>query len=177
MKYCSECGANVTQKKPENDEHLRFVCDDCEIIHYHNPKVIAGALPIWQDKVLLCRRAINPRHGLWTLPAGFMENGETLAQAAARETYEEATAVMENIKLYTVISLPQVNQVYMIYRGNLANLDFSPGIESLETELFDEKDIPWDELAFKTVTETLRHYFHDRKNNQFPIHDFCILKK
>lgn len=173
MKYCSDCGASVTHKMPEGETRLRFVCDSCGIIHYQNPKIIAGVLPLWDGRVLLCRRAIEPRYGLWTLPAGFMENGETTDQAAARETHEEANAPVSNLTLYTVISLPHANQVYMIYRGELPAEDaFSPGTESLETRLFHEAEVPWDELAFHTVRKTLERYFHDRKHGVFPVHNF-----
>jgi ADP-ribose pyrophosphatase YjhB (NUDIX family) len=175
MKYCSECGATVTYKIPAGDERLRFVCDRCETIHYQNPKIVAGVLPTWGDKVLLCRRAIAPRYGLWTLPAGFMENGETTEQAAARETREEANAQVSDLQLYTVVSLPHVSQVYMIYRGKLLAEDaFSPGVESLETRLFSEADIPWETLAFHTVRKTLEHFFHDRNHGVFPVHNFAF---
>ena len=123
MNYCSHCGAAVALKIPENDNRPRFVCDSCDTIHYQNPKIVAGALPVWGEQVLLCRRAINPRYGLWTLPAGFMENGETTEQAAARETWEEATATLGNMQLYTVVSLPYISQVYMMYRAELPAAD------------------------------------------------------
>ncbi len=175
MKYCSSCGANVTHKIPADDNRLRFVCDSCDTIHYQNPRVIAGVLPTWGERVLLCRRAIEPRHGLWTLPAGFMENGETTEQAAARETWEEANARVKGLQLYTVISLPHVNQVYMLYRAELLAEDgFSAGIESLETRLFSEAEIPWDELAFKTMHKTLECFFEDRKQGIFTVRDLVI---
>jgi len=176
VNYCSHCGENVSLIIPEGDQHQRHVCNSCGMIHYQNPKIVAGVLPTWGDQVLLCRRAIEPRKGLWTLPAGFMENKETVAEAASRETYEEATATIKDIELYTVISLPHISQVYMLYRGELAERTFSPGIESLETQLFDEADIPWDSLAFLTIKKTLECFFKDRNNGVFPVHNLTILR-
>ena len=148
---------------PDGDTLPRFVCANCDTIHYQNPKVVVGCLPEWEGRVLLCKRAIEPRHGLWTLPAGFLENGETVAAGAVRETLEEANARVDVGALYTVISLPQINQVYMMFRARLIDLDFGPGPESLEVRLFDEADIPWESLAFRTIARTLRNYFLDRK--------------
>ena len=164
MKFCSECGAPVRLSLPPGDHRERHVCTVCGTIHYQNPKIIAGAIPEWTDgRILLCRRAIEPRHGLWTLPAGFMENGETTSQAAARETLEEANARIEVLGLYAMYNLPYINQVQMLFRAKLLDLDFSPGVESLEVELFGENDIPWDTLAFRPIRMTLEHFFADRK--------------
>ena len=174
IKFCSQCGGQVIAKVPEGDDHLRAVCPVCDMIHYQNPKVITGCLPVWEDKVLLCRRAIEPRHGFWTLPAGFMENGETTQQGAARETLEEAQARVDIVQLYSVFSLPVIDQVYMLYRGHLLDLDFAPGDESLEVALFSEDQIPWDEVAFHVVTETLRFYFSDRKTGLYRLHSGTI---
>jgi len=171
MNYCSDCGAPVSLKIPEHDDRLRFVCDACGVIHYQNPKIVAGVLPVWGEQVLLCRRAIAPRYGLWTLPAGFMENGETTDQAAAREAHEEANASLRDLRLYTVISIPHINQVYMLYRCELVSDDFSPGVESLETRLFHEHEIPWGELAFPSVRKTLECFFSDRKLGAFSVHN------
>lgn len=169
-RYCIQCGSNrIVQRIPEGDDHLRDVCKACGLIHYFNPKIVVGALPVWQRKVMLCRRAIEPRYGKWTLPAGFMEEHETLEDGAARETLEEAGARINIDGLYTVISLPDISQVYMLYRAQLADLDFAAGTESLEVALFDEEQIPWDELAFRTITSTLRHYFNDRQSGIFPV--------
>ena len=168
MKYCSQCGDSVTEQIPEGDNRLRFVCIQCEIVHYQNPKVVTGCLPFHEDKVLLCKRAIAPRSGYWTLPAGFLENGETAAEGALRETMEEANANAEIMDLYTLFSLPHISQIYMFYRAKLTDLDFHPGIESLETRLFSEAEIPWQELAFPVITETLKHYFSDLPGNHFP---------
>lgn len=175
MKFCSQCGESVTQRIPEGDNRPRYVCDACEVIHYQNPRIIAGCLPIHQDKILLCKRSINPRAGKWTLPAGFLENGETTAAGALRETSEEANANAEIIELYTLFSLPHISQVYMFYRARLRDMNFSPGHETLETRLFDEEEIPWDELAFPVITQTLEHYYQDRKSNSFPVRSLEIV--
>lgn len=170
IKFCSSCGAPVSQRIPVGDALLRAVCDACGTIHYQNPKLVVGSLPVWEDKVLLCRRAIEPRHGMWTLPAGFMENNETLAEAAARETLEEAGANIEMGSLYTLISVPHISQVHVIYRARLLDLNFAPGIETLELGLFEEHEIPWNEIAFRTIAMTLRHYFADRQSGHFGLH-------
>ena len=170
MKFCSACGASVDYKVPEDDSRERAVCSNCGAIHYQNPKVITGTLPIWKDQVLLCKRAIEPRRGYWTLPAGFMENGETAETGGARETMEEANAAVENPSLYTVFSLPHISQVYMFFKADLVGPTYSSGSESLEVALFLEHEIPWDELAFPVVNKTLEHYFADRANNAFPVH-------
>ena len=175
MNFCNQCGKKVIREIPKGDNRLRFVCPSCDFIHYQNPNIVAGVLPLIVDydgieKVLMCRRGIEPRHGFWTLPAGFMENQESLEEGAARESVEEANLVLGKLRLYMVTSLPYINQVYMMYIGQAEN-DFSPGIESLETHLFTEAEIPWDQLAFPVVKQTLENYFSDRKqlvskNNQ-----------
>lgn len=142
MKYCSNCGATVAFRIPPGDSLPRHVCEQCGTIHYQNPKLVVGALAEWGDRILLCRRAIEPRHGMWTLPAGFMENEETTAQAAARETLEEACARIEVGELYTLIDVPHISQVHIIYRARLLDLDFRPGEESLEVALLREDEIP-----------------------------------
>lgn len=168
MNFCNQCGEKVAKKIPQNDNRLRYVCTSCEMIHYQNPNVVAGVLPLIVDtdgveKVLLCRRAIEPRYGYWTLPAGFMENEESLEEAAARESVEEANLKLGKLKLYFVMSLSHISQVYMMFIGQADN-DFSPGIESLETQLFTEDDIPWDQLAFPVVSKTLKSFFADKAN-------------
>jgi len=169
MKFCSACGSDrVEFRIPHGDNLPRFVCAACGTIHYQNPKVVVGCLPEWEDRVLLCKRAIEPRLGLWTLPAGFLENGETIAAGAARETLEEAGARIEIGALYTMISLPHISQIYMMFHARLVDLDFGPGPESLEVRLFREDEIPWEELAFRTIGRTLRNYFLDRKLGSFP---------
>ncbi len=170
MKYCSACGASIEIKIPAGDNLPRHVCIQCATIHYQNPKIVTGCLPVWKDKILLCKRAIEPRYGLWTLPAGFMENGETVEEAAERESREEANANIRITNLYTIFSLPHINQVYMLYLAELIDTEFSPGPESLEVELFDEADIPWQQLAFRTISETLQLFFSDRKQNRFDLH-------
>lgn len=168
MKFCANCGAPVALSLPQDDHRERHVCTVCGTIHYQNPKLIVGAIPEWEDgRILLCRRAIEPRSGLWTLPAGFMENGETTAQAAARETLEEANARIDVLDLYAMYNLPYIDQVQLLYRATLLDLDFSPGVESLEVQLFAEDEIPWDTLAFRPIRYTLEHYFADRRRGQF----------
>lgn len=169
MKFCSQCGNKVVLRVPDGDNRSRHVCIECDAIHYQNPRIIAGCLPLFEDRVLLCKRSIEPRSGKWTLPAGFMENGETTEQAALRETSEEANARAEILHLYTLFSLPHISQVYLFYRARLLDLDFSAGEETLEVSLFEENDIPWDELAFPVITQTLEHYFEDRKADHFPM--------
>ena len=171
MKYCSDCGSPTRLRIPEDDNRERHVCESCDLIHYSNPNVIAGCLPLWGDQVLLCRRAIEPRKGYWTLPAGFLENGESVAAGAARETWEEAEAKIDTAQLYTVFSLPYISQIHMFYRANIIDGQFAAGPESLEVALFDEENIPWDELAFPVVTDTLKHYFTDRKTGDFGVHE------
>lgn len=169
MKFCSECGQSVTARVPDGDTRSRFICDHCQTIHYQNPRIVAGCLAVYDQQVLLCRRAIEPRLGYWTLPAGFMENGETTEEAALRETWEEARATLQQQELYMLFNLPHINQVYMFFRGELADLNFSAGEESLEVRLFHEHEIPWDELAFPTVGKTLKQYFIDRQEQTFPV--------
>jgi ADP-ribose pyrophosphatase YjhB (NUDIX family) len=170
VNYCCTCAAPVSLRIPAGDSLPRHVCDACGAIHYRNPRLVVGALPVWEDRILLCRRAIEPRLGCWTLPAGFMENQETVAEAAERETREEACARIELDAMYTMISVPHINQVHVIYRARLLDLDFAPGEESLEVALFEEAAIPWEEIAFRTVAMTLRHFFADRARGCFALH-------
>ncbi len=164
------CGAAVELRLPADDNRLRHVCISCGKIHYQNPNMVIGSIPEWEDKILLCRRAIEPRKGLWTLPGGFMENGETTAEAAIRETLEEANARIEIDSLYSMYSLPFINQVHLLFRARLLNLDFSPGPESLEVQLFSEDEIPWNEIAFRPIKASLEHYFADRRKGQYEFH-------
>ena len=168
MKFCSACGGAVVSRTPPGDNRERFVCETCCAIHYVNPKIVAGCLVERDGAVLLCRRAIEPRKGLWTLPAGFLELGETTAQGAARETLEEANAKVEIEDLYTVFNLPHISQVYVFFRARLID-GFSAGAETTDAKLFEEDDIPWQQLAFPVVTNTLRHYFADRPSAYFPV--------
>ena len=166
MKFCSECAHPVALAIPEGDNRPRYVCPNCHAIHYQNPKLVIGSIPAWEHdgklQILLCRRAIEPRYGYWTLPAGFMENEETTEQAAVRETEEEAGADVELGKLFTLLNVAHVHQVHLFYLARLRNLDFAPGEESLEVQLFTQDEIPWDELAFPTVRSTLELFFADR---------------
>ena len=166
MKFCSECAHPVALAIPEGDNRPRYVCPQCHTIHYQNPKLVIGSIPVWEHEgkvqVLLCKRAIEPRHGYWTLPAGFMENEETTEQAAVRETEEEAGADVELGKLFTLLNVAHVHQVHLFYLARLLNLDFAPGEESLEVALFTQDQIPWDDLAFPTVRTTLELFFADR---------------
>jgi ADP-ribose pyrophosphatase YjhB (NUDIX family) len=170
MNFCSACGASVSFRIPEGDSLPRHVCDTCGEIHYINPKMVVGAIAEWQGRVLLCRRAIEPRKGLWTLPAGFMENGETTSQAAARETLEEACARIDVGEPFAMVSIPHISQVHLFFRALMMNPDHAPGEESLDVALFDEQDIPWDALAFRSVTLALKHYFDDRRRDLFRFH-------
>jgi ADP-ribose pyrophosphatase YjhB (NUDIX family) len=170
MKYCSNCGARVTSRIPSGDDRPRFVCDTCQTIHYENPRIVVGCIPEFGDRILLCRRAIQPCYGKWTLPAGYLENGETLVEATKRETFEEAKARLTAVTPYAVFNLTFVNQVYVMFRGYLVDQDYGPGAESLEVKLLSEHDIPWEELAFSVIRETLRRYFADRRKGTFPFH-------
>lgn len=170
MKFCSECGQPVERRIPPDDTRERLVCANCATVHYQNPKVVAGCIPEWEGRILLCRRAIEPRYGLWTLPAGFMENDETTVEAAVRETLEEARARVDALELHTMLSLPHANQVYIMFRARLLDLDFGPGHESLEVRLHDEQDIPWDQIAFPTILHTLKFYYEDRRAGAYRTH-------
>lgn len=177
MKYCHHCAAPLELKIPAGDDKPRHICAACDTVFYQNPKNVVGTLPVFGDKVLLCKRAIEPRLGKWTLPAGFMENGESSLEGAIRETIEEAGATIRVAEdsLYTLFNLPRINQVYLFFRAELVNLDFDPGVESLDVQLFSESDIPWQEIAFPVVRSTLEHYFRDRRHNRFPVRMFDVL--
>jgi len=174
MKFCSNCGAAVVRRVPPGDSLPRAVCDACGSIHYENPKLVVGSLPVWEEggevRLLLCRRAIEPRYGYWTLPAGFMENGETAGEAAARETLEEAGARIALLSAFSMVSVPYVNQVHVFFRARLLDLDFKAGVESIEVALFEEARIPWKDIAFRTVGLTLKHWFADRTRGAFAFH-------
>ena len=177
MNYCSSCGEKVSLVIPEGDNRQRHVCNSCDTIHYENPKIVTGCIPEWQDKILLCKRAIEPRIGLWTLPAGFMENRETNIEGAARETAEEANAKVDNMQLFSVFSIAHINQVYTMYRGDLVAGEASPGIESLDVALLTEDEIPWENIAFQVITETLKLYYKDKKQGRFSTHYGDITKQ
>lgn len=175
LNFCSKCGARLALRVPPGDSLPRGVCDGCGTIHYRNPLVVVGTIPEWEDRILLCKRAIEPRYGLWTLPAGFMELGETTAQAALRETMEEAKARVELGEVFSLLSVPQVDQVHIFYRARLLDQDYAPGEETLEIALLRESEIPWKDIAFRTITTTLRHFYADRKAGAMGFHTGEIL--
>ena len=170
MQFCSQCGSPVTLSVPEGDNRERHVCTDCGVIHYQNPRMVVGSVPEWEGQVLLCRRAIEPRRGFWTLPAGFLELGESAEAGAMRETLEEAGARVELVAPFTLFSVPHVNQVHIYYRARLSAPEYLAGEESLEVALHREAEVPWEQLAFTTVRETLRHWFADRAAGRWGVH-------
>jgi ADP-ribose pyrophosphatase YjhB (NUDIX family) len=179
MKYCPNCAANLTVKIPADDSRERYVCEACGTIHYQNPRNVVGSIPVYGEQVLLCRRAIAPRHGYWTLPAGFMELGESTSHGAARETLEEAGAIVEIGPLYSLLNVPHAEQVHLFYLATMTSPYFAAGEESLEVAFFYEHEIPWDELAFPTVKQTLTWFFADRAagvlNGQFHVRSRDVL--
>ena len=176
IKHCRECGAAVTYRLPDDgDTRARAICPACNTIHYENPLMVVGTVPVLGERVLLCKRNIEPRRGKWTLPAGFMELGETAEQGAARETDEEAGALIEMGPLFSLLSVPQVGQVHIFYRATVLSDQFDPGHETLEARLFTEHEIPWDEIAFRTVKRTLEQFFADRRAGHFGMHTFDIV--
>lgn len=171
MKYCSDCGHAVERRVPAGDHLPRHVCPACGAIHYRNPKVIVGCVPEWEDgRILMCRRAIEPRLGRWTFPAGFLELGETSAQGAAREALEEAQAEVAVGDLFVVINVPYVSQLYLIHRGRLKAPRYGPTLESSEVTLMREDEIPWDEIAFPTIWHSLKYFYADRAGGASGIH-------
>lgn len=174
LKYCSGCGGVVAYRLPDDgDEKMRAVCTSCHTVHYENPLNVVGTVPVWGAdgaQVLLCKRNIQPRFGKWTLPAGFMELGETTAEGAARETVEEAGAKFEMQGVFALMNVAKVGQVHLFYRAKLLSTEFDPGSETIEARLFNESEIPWDEIAFETVRQTLKLYFADRKIGSFGFH-------
>jgi ADP-ribose pyrophosphatase YjhB (NUDIX family) len=174
IKHCRACGAEVRYETPADDSRDRATCTVCGTIHYENPLNVVGTLPVWEDRVLLCRRNIEPRRGLWTLPAGFMELGESTAEGAVRETVEEAGAHIELLGLYTLLNVVSVGQVHLFYRARLLDTDFAPGPESIEAQLFGEEDVPWGEIAFRTTKRTLELFFADRRAGSFGFHAIDI---
>jgi ADP-ribose pyrophosphatase YjhB (NUDIX family) len=173
-RFCASCGQPIVRRVPAGDNRERDVCDSCGAVHYVNPRPVVGTIPVWEDTVLLCRRAIEPRYGKWTLPAGFMEVGETTREGAIRETLEEARARISLGPLFTMIDVPYIEQVHVFFRADLVDLDFAPGDETLEVRLFREAEIPWPELAFRTVSQTLQLYFADRARGEFGTHVHAI---
>lgn len=184
MKFCSECAQPVSLSIPAGDNRPRYVCSNCGAIHYQNPKMVLGSIPVWDAdgdmRILLCKRAIEPRYGYWTLPAGFMENNETTTEAAIRETVEEAGANIHLHELFSLINVPHVHQVHMFYRATLLDLNYEAGVESLEVKLFAPNDIPWNEIAFQTVSQTLKLFLEDhaerKSGGTYHFHTLDILK-
>ena len=171
IQHCKSCGASTRYRIPDDgDTKERAICSACHLVHYENPLNVVGTIPVWGDQVLLCKRNIEPRIGKWTLPAGFMELQETTAEGAARETVEEAGAQFTMGPLFSLINVARVGQVHLFYRATLLSPEFAPGTETQEAVLFDEADIPWDEIAFRTVKETLEQFFADRRAGHFGFH-------
>lgn len=170
MKFCSNCGKEVVVTIPPGDHLPRFVCEHCGTIHYQNPRIIAGCIAEWQERILLCRRAIEPRAGFWTLPAGFMENHETTEQAAAREAAEEALAEVEIIAPLALVNVPHISQVHLMFRGHLKGGRHGTGHETLETALVAEADIPWEQIAFGSVRFALERFVEDHRKGTFGFH-------
>ena len=177
LNFCSRCGSPLSRRVPAGDNRPRAVCDTCGAIHYQNPRVVAGCVVTWEQRVLLCRRAIEPRTGFWTLPAGYMENGETVAEAAIREAAEEANARIGIDALFTCLNVPRISQLHMMFRGKLLDPAVSAGHESMEVALFDADDVPWGEIAFPTVTRTLELYFEDRRRGSYGTHVADVLRR
>ena len=177
QKYCSDCSGVIQLVIPEGDTRKRAVCVSCGTIFYENPKIVAGCLLTWKDKILLCRRANEPRSGFWTLPAGFMENNETVEEGALRETMEEAGAKSNNIKLFLMCNLPHISQVYMMYYGHLDDGIYEAGLESLEVKLFTKEEIPWKDLAFTVIEKTIKLYYQDLEKGNIGIHFDTIIKR
>ena len=174
MNYCSQCGGQVQWRIPNGEDRYRYVCEHCNIIHYQNPRMVAGAIPVMAGKILLCRRAIEPRRTKWTIPAGYLENGESVEQCARRETLEEANAYLDDMFPYSLLNISFIDQVYIIYRARLVNSDFRPGNESLEVKLFQPDDLPWDDMAFPVIRKALELYHHDLKEMRFPFREVNI---
>ena len=170
IKHCRACGSPVDYQQPPDDNRDRAMCPACGEIHYENPLNVVGTVPAWGDQVLLCLRNIEPRRGCWTLPAGFMELGESTAQGALRETEEEAGARVELQGLFTVFNVVRVGQVHLYYRARMLDTSLAPGPETIEARLFTEAEIPWEQLAFRTVRKTLEHYFSDLRAGHFAVH-------
>ena len=170
INYCSNCGKEVSYGIPPGDDHERYYCKSCGHVHYQNPRMVVGTLPEYDGRILMCRRAIDPCYGLWTLPAGYLENGETVTDGAIRETREEACADITNLSAYALYSIPHINQVYMVFRARLLNENFRAGEESMEVRLYEEKDIDWKEIAFPSIRESMRLYFEDRRAGDFSLH-------
>lgn len=174
IKFCTACGSPTESKIPLDDDHVRSVCTNCSMVHYSNPKMVVGCIPELNGQLLLCKRNIEPRKGKWTLPAGYLENGESVQDGAIRETLEETRAKVRIIEPYRLFNIAFVDQIYFMFRAVMTSDTFGPTSESTIVQLFDEKDIPWDEIAFEVIKQTLDHYFKDRKKGKFPFEIFDI---
>ncbi|MBL8307036.1 MAG: NUDIX hydrolase [Rubrivivax sp.] len=170
IQHCRLCGSPTVYQVPADDNRERAVCSSCGEIHYENPINVVGTLPVWGEQVLLCRRNIEPRRGLWTLPAGFLELGESTSEGALRETDEEAGAHVELEGLFTVLNVVRAGQLHLFYRARMLDTHLAPGPETIEAQLFREQEVPWDELAFRTVRQTLELFFDDRRRGHFGVH-------
>ena len=168
MNYCTNCGRPLIIDVPAGDDRQRYICPDCTMIHYQNPKMVVGCIPVHQERVLLCRRSIEPGYGKWTIPAGYLENHETVTEGARREAWEEAGIVLEDMIPYRLFNIVHIAQIYLIFRGTIVDGGFHPGDESLDAGLFSESEIPWQEIAFRVVSVSLENYFKDRQSGIFP---------
>ena len=174
QKFCSQCATPITRTIPSGDNRERDLCNHCGAVHYQNPRLVVGTMPVWQDKVLLCLRAIEPRANTWTLPAGFMELAETISQGAERETQEEAGVQIKLGQLYTVIDIPHVDQVHVYFLAEALGPELDPGPETLEARWYAFDEIPWENLAFQSVHTTLKHYLKDCESGVFPTHHYSL---
>jgi ADP-ribose pyrophosphatase YjhB (NUDIX family) len=177
MKFCSQCGHAIRIEVPVDDDRPRHVCSSCGAIHYQNPRLVVGCIPIWEDRILMCRRDIQPRKGYWTLPAGFLENGETAADGARRETLEETGTRVVELAPYLMVDIVHINQIYLMFRSRLLAPDFHPTRESSEVKLVEAGDIPWEDIAFKVIEKTLQHYLKDRPSGNFAFRTDKIHKR
>jgi len=171
MKYCSQCGGETKLEMPQDDDRPRFICSQCGFVHYQNPRLVVGSIPVHEDQVLLCLRAIEPRKNYWTLPAGFLENGESISDGAIRETEEEALITPNLGEIIAIVDVVYAEQVHVFFRAHLDNLDFGPGRESLDVKLFKLTEIPWKEIAFKTVKIALKAQINKASNDSIPIYE------
>lgn len=177
MRYCTHCGGPLLLEVPSGDDRQRHCCRVCGLIHYRNPKMVVGCIPRWKDQILLCLRAIEPRAGKWTLPAGFLENNETVSEGARREVMEETRASVHELKPYGLYDIPHISQIYLFFRAKMENNRFEPTYESRDVRLFSEDEIPWDQLAFPVVKKTLKRYMQDRRAESFPFHIDIITRR
>ena len=174
IKFCTACGSPTELKSPPDDDHVRSICTNCGLVHYSNPKMVVGCIPELNGQILLCKRNIEPRKGKWTLPAGYLENGESVQEGALRETKEETRASVQIIDPYRLFNIVFVDQIYFMFRANLTSAKFGPTNESTDVRLFEEKNIPWDNIAFEVIKQTLEHYFSDREKGKFPFKIFDL---